>query len=285
MLWVVSGNLNHEEGLKTFIHLLDRYQLEYMLVKPIQYTLSFVSYDFDSFSRDHTANDEPFVDPSKDIMVIGSYTLAKIAKHRGWKPGSFLENLTHSHWKEGWGEEFLLNGQAITSSVKNIEVPNGWNKFFARPLEDTKSFSGTIFEKENFNYWKESILKVNEKLSLHEDTEIIIAPLKNIQQECRFFVIDGKIVTGSMYKLRDNVLYSEVHDTDIINFAQKMIDKWQPNQAFCLDIARTDEGFKIIEVNNINSSGFYASDLSKIIFALENLKIERKETPNLKARI
>jgi hypothetical protein len=39
-----------------------------------------------------------------------------------------------------------------------------------------------------------------------------------------------------------------------------------------LDIADTDEGPKVIEINAINSSGFYACDMGKYIDAINSMK-------------
>jgi hypothetical protein len=50
-----------------------------------------------------------------------------------------------------------------------------------------------------------------------------------------------------------------------------MIQTWRPAQAFVMDIADTPDGPKVIEINNINSSGFYACDPQSIIVALESL--------------
>lgn len=282
MLWVVQGNLTNENNFKNLIDILVANNIEHVLVKPIPYTKIFVKPDFDSFSNEPTINDEPYIDVSKNIVVIGSYTLSQIAKDRNWKPGAFMDNLTFNDWKEGWGVENLLNGLAIVEKLKNISVPESWNKFFARPVEDTKSFSGTLFEKSNFEYWKKNVIKINESLSVNGETEIIIAPLQSIKEEYRFFVIDGKVVTGSLYKLHDTVIYAPVHNNDVIDYAKKMVDKWQPNRGFCLDIARTENGFKIIEVNGLNSAGFYCSDLNKIVEALENMNFTHRLEKGLK---
>jgi len=50
-----------------------------------------------------------------------------------------------------------------------------------------------------------------------------------------------------------------------------MVDLWSPDVGFVLDIADTPEGFKVIEVNCLNASGFYACDMAKVVFALEEL--------------
>jgi hypothetical protein len=52
-----------------------------------------------------------------------------------------------------------------------------------------------------------------------------------------------------------------------------MVDIWQPDDAFVLDIAETSEGFKIIEINCLNASGFYACEMDKVVIALEVMVI------------
>ncbi len=74
-----------------------------------------------------------------------------------------------------------------------------------------------------------------------------------------------------MYKLKQNVITSDIIPDEVIEFAYQAINKWSPDIAYVLDIAVTNEGLKIIEINNINSSGFYKSDIEKIVTAINNL--------------
>ena len=50
-----------------------------------------------------------------------------------------------------------------------------------------------------------------------------------------------------------------------------MIQQWQPSRGFVIDIAEAAEGPKIIEINNLNSSGFYCCDVSKIVQTIEQM--------------
>ena len=86
------------------------------------------------------------------------------------------------------------------------------------------------------------------------------------------FVVRGKVVTASLYKQGNVVRSSELVDDDVMYFAARMIHRWQPANAFVIDIADTPDGFKIIEINNINSAGFYAADCQKIVAAIEDLE-------------
>lgn len=275
MFWVVQSNLYKEVNFQILINSLKRMQIDFALVKPLSFTLKLTHPDFDLNGQDIHDIPEPFIDNRQNIMVCGAYTMAKIAKDRGWTPGAFLnENFNFNSWCSGWGAHHMLNEEAITAKVKDIDIPIHWNKFFARPTEDTKSFSGTVFNKPDFEDWLKKLKEMNSKATLNGETTIMIAPLKNIYCEYRLFVVDKKIVTGSLYKLRDQVIYSEILDENVLSFAKEMIQEWTPDRAFVLDIAITDEGMKIIEVNNINSSGFYKADVGKFIMAIEDMKFE-----------
>ena len=58
-------------------------------------------------------------DNSKQMVTIGSYTLAKFAKANNWTPGAFInENFEFSKWINGWGKDNMLNGLAIESNLQ-----------------------------------------------------------------------------------------------------------------------------------------------------------------------
>lgn len=58
---------------------------------------------------------------------------------------------------------------------------------------------------------------------------------------------------------------------DNIKYAQKMIDMWHTDRGFVIDIADTADGFKIVECNTLNMSGFYKADVSKLIQSIEKM--------------
>lgn len=283
MFWVVQGNLYKEDGLSRLVHVLDRFDIAYTLVKPAPMTLKFMSHDYDTFKNDYRNAPEPYVDANQNIMVIGAYTLSKIAKDRGWVPGAFMnENFDFNVWVQQWGSENMLNGNAVVGKLSDIKVPHD-RKFFARPVQDTKSFSGMIFEPDNFQHWRTKVIeneKKDNKSTLKGDTEIMVAPLQHIHREYRFFVIDGNIITGSMYKLHNQVIYTDNIDPEILAYAKDMVSRFQPDRGFVIDIAMTDNGCKIVEINGLNSAGFYASDISKIVMAVEDMNFPSPKQKN-----
>lgn len=132
-------------------------------------------------------------------------------------------------------------------------------------FQDTKSFTGRLFNWEHFVSWRDDHHAIG-------DAWVAMSSPKTIFREYRFFVVDGELVTWSQYKLGNTVTWhlSDVDD-DIKEFAQKMVNIWQPARAFVIDIALTQEGCKIVELNNINSAGFYGSNINRFIVAIENM--------------
>lgn len=270
MLWILQSNLYRERGYDRMVSDLQRRGSNYITVKPIPFTTRLVDESFDTSksSVDISELPEPEIDISKPIMVMGSYSLAKTAQSRGWKPGAFLRNLSYDVWSQAWASNLLLNPKAIICKMADAE-PKA-EKIFVRPVEDSKSFAGKVFSREEFVDWRDTIVKMTDADILNKDTEIIISTPVKIYNETRCFVVNGKIVTASKYKVGNTVMMSDDVDPLVIEFATECIKAWQPDAAFVIDIADTPKGYKIVEVNNFNSSGFYACDTAKIIDAVEN---------------
>jgi uncharacterized protein YuzB (UPF0349 family) len=77
-----------------------------------------------------------------------------------------------------------------------------------------------------------------------------------------------------LYKRGDRVIHLPlIKGEDAEIFAEAMVENWQPDRAFVIDVASTDEGYKVIEYNCLNSAGFYASDVAKIVNAIEEMKL------------
>ena len=272
MFWVVQNNLYKEYGYNKLLDAIERLDIKHTIVKPIPIIERLAPIDLDSFVYNGPADEipEPYIDESGLVMVCGSLTLANIAKKRGWVPGSFNnENFDYSIWNKIYKEN-LLNYNAKV--CKFNEVKPWWNEFFIRPCEDNKAFTGYVTPYIDFDLWRQDVLSVkNDLWILKENTEVMVAPLKTIYNENRFFVVDGKIVTYSQYKVGENVIHSDVIGHEIIEFAEKMVDLWKPSRAFVIDIATTSEGLKVIELNCFNSAGFYACDVYKIVDSVESM--------------
>ncbi len=204
-------------------------------------------------------------------MVCGSTTLAKISARRGWTPGSFLnDNHDYRVWRQHYGD-YLLNAEAHV--CRFADVKPSWPKFFIRPCEDSKTFSGMVTDWPEFKDWQHKVINLKETYTtLNSDTMVSYGPVKTIRKEYRFFVVDGEIVGESTYKVGIRVVYNGLVDDTAKVFCKAMIAHWCPARAFVIDVAMTDDGMKVIEINCINSAGFYAIDVQRFVQAIETME-------------
>ncbi|AOS96536.1 hypothetical protein AUP74_01071 [Microbulbifer aggregans] len=206
---------------------------------------------------------EPEVHAEEKVYVCGALRLSKIAEIRGWYPGSFLnESFRFDLWDEQLGEE-LLNHGAQTQKLGEVKLSEN-SSSFVRPSEDNKAFDGLVANQEILD----EFLTEQSGSNLH-DLDVIVAPLKKIYREYRLFIVKNQVVTGSLYKAGSKPQLSDLIDEDVIGYGNRIIEKWTPAESCVIDIALTDRGLKVIEFNNINSSGFYASNVQRYVEAIE----------------
>lgn len=138
---------------------------------------------------------------------------------------------------------------------------------FIKPSRDLKAFNGGIIKS---GQTIEHFIKSQMHQSFYKEEVAIVGDLKNIQSEYRFFVVEEKIVTGSMYKLGDKVVSDKNIPIDMMEAAQNYSKLYQPSDVFTMDLAYTDKGIKIVEYNCWNCSGHYDCDLDKIYLAIDS---------------
>ncbi len=139
---------------------------------------------------------------------------------------------------------------------------------FIRPNSDFKLFSGDVFYKYDYEKWLEHITN-DEFQNLKLDTIVTLSPVKTILAEWRYVIIDGEVIADSMYRKRGQLhISSERSDSsyDATKLAFYIANQeWQPASAYVIDICETHQGFKVIEVNCFNASGYYACNVLDIV--------------------
>jgi len=255
--WVVGNNMYSEENFENLLTTLKRLDLPHSVhcVRPFVGDL-----------------DPELPTPDGNIIVMGSYTLARIAKRRGWYPGAFLDDLDYREHCARWGDA-MLNYDATYSGFGYISERR--EPFFIRPTEDTKAFTGEVTDWPSYVEWRDRVLALTpeDNPTVTKDTRVVVSSKKEIYNETRTWIIDKRVVTCSGYKVGTIKRYSppETVDPRIIKFAEDHARWWSPNRAYVMDIADTPNGLKIVEINNLNSAGWYRCDMQKLIMALEDM--------------
>lgn len=247
MFYIIQKDLYQDIHEIKLIQALERLELEYENIR-------FIEFEGNRIFEFNTKR--------KDVFCFGSIKMAHSAKKYGFIPGSMYND---NHDFECYGSiygDYMLNSDAIIMNFNDPLPDNFPYVFFGRPTGDTKSFSGRIFTKEA---WLESV-------ELRKgSTRVLISVLKEIKWEVRCWVVDGKVITTSRYKLGNRIAYLNMDYEDYITeFAQKMVDIYCPADAFVIDICDIGEKeLKIVEINCINCAGWYDANISKVLNALE----------------
>jgi hypothetical protein len=252
MFYVIQENVFREENYNKIFDVMKRLKLPYEILR---------------FDKNGEFN--KLMNRRKDVFVFGSVRAARLATQMEWTPGSFYgKNHDFQIYKDHYRKN-LLNYDSL---LKDIEDPIVWepNEIkFIRPTKDSKVFNGKLYSKIK---WEDTVQMVKEKyLGVMPPVTIQVTSPKKIYKEARIWIVDGKIVTSSYYKFGDNVAWTEDVEPEGLEFAQRMVDLYKVAPAFVMDICLTPDGWKIVEINCVNCSGFYRGDLQKLVMALEDL--------------
>lgn len=215
---------------------------------------------------------DPPVEPVGSVFVCGSSTLGRVARVRGWSPGYVDDNLDYRLLAHHYGEH-LLNADAVCVPLDEAPVPAG--PVFVRPVGDGKQFAGGVKSADEFASWRRSLLDeiaCGVHPRLHADEPIVVARPKELHVEYRLRVVDGAIVSASTYRRGGGAFMSDQVDERVLAFGRERIAQWSPNRAFSLDVADTPVGLKVVEINAIGSSAFYAGNIGRFVAAINRME-------------
>lgn len=253
MYYVIQENLFREYNFNNLTTFLTRYSLEYEIIA------------YRPFTEDIKVKKNV-----ENTWFFGSINAGKVVKGKNWNPGVvFNENFDFDVYLKHYGK-WLLNWDAKIQPVDYI--PN-WEtgEYFIRPTHDTKSFPSDFYTPKQWNDYVEECTENGTMEDLRKETKVLYSSIKRpIQQEVRCWVVDGKMVTCSQYRIGNVVNMLNLDNSgDIPLFIRDMCKIYQPAKAFCMDICLYEDKYKIVELGCINHCGFYDADMSKLIQSLE----------------
>ncbi len=259
MLYLIHENPIRDTHHKLLIQHLEQLGLQYELIQfaPLDVEIEFLT-------------------RRKDVWVFGTFSLVQMVHKYGFQPGS-MYNLNHDF--EVYAPHFgthMLNHDAL---VMNFSAPlpedKKWDMFFARPCGDTKAFTGQIFMRHSWTEYVRQQVENDQLRYIRERPEtirVLLSPLKNISTEVRCWIVGGKVITMSEYKVGQRVIATNMDsDAKLKQQVQELADIYQPAEAFVLDVCRMadSDDIKIVEINCMNCSGFYDANMQFLLAGLE----------------
>ena len=203
------------------------------------------------------------------IIPYGSTSLLKRAMQRNWRglffdPALFRVDAWLAHRDDMLNQAEMLAVEEVLERYRHRE--GFWH---VRPLEDLKRFTGIVMSSSELIAWVEGAAGV--PLSdgvLPQETLLAISPARELLAEWRWIIVGGDLMDGSLYRREGRSCYQHEEDSKIIAKAKDLTRGWLPHETCVMDVALTAEGFRVIEFNCFNGSGFYDHDLSRILPAV-----------------
>jgi hypothetical protein len=234
--------------------------------------------------------------PDECVIFYGSLNFGKKLRKLPWVPGVYLNekafectsyypilgpHIVHSNYV------MLPYGDLIRRKDDLYTYFND-DKIFIRPNSGNKQFTGMVVEKYNFD----DCVKLAGFYDVEPDLLVVVSNVCKLDQEWRFVIVDGKVISGSLYRdwskpekispgsvTRDYVLMNSykrieecftgefiMHDKYAWNAAQNCADKYNPDHCWTIDVAKTMKGtYEILEVGCFSCAGMYGNNLEIIV--------------------
>lgn len=204
------------------------------------------------------------IDYSKPTILFGSTRAAELISETSLRPGVFFDKKWYdpSYPLYHANRNNMLNTEITGVTV--AELKEHWiaEPYFIKSVLP-KLLTGQVVETEERDTW------FAENTRLKDEDILQICPIHMIDAEIRFFIVGGKVITGSYYR-KDKVFRTNIPvEVKIYEIAQQFADIWLPHETIVMDICQLRSGeFKIVEFNSLSCSGLYKCDASKVILEL-----------------
>jgi hypothetical protein len=171
----------------------------------------------------------------------------------------------------------LLNADAEFYNLPEFPYLKFDREVFVKPSSDLKAFTAGILDIGQ---------SVQEFIGsqMHQpgafDETVLVAATKTVVDEYRFFVLHDQVITGSQYRVNQQLQYRALTTSfehgAVLEVAKAYAKLYQPADVFTLDICKTADGqYLIIEYNCFNASGLYACDVDLLFTTITDFVQQR----------
>ena len=196
---------------------------------------------------------------------------ARVHAESPWTPGAFCDvaSFRCSSWYANAGKWLLHREWAIETVASLVEDPDAaFARFgsppalFVRPDSPLKPFSGRVVRRDQVS------LSALDHGFYFDDTSIavMLAPVRQVEQEWRYVVVDGRVVAGSAYLADGRSASPDDPSGEPWQFAQAVAGSLPaPEIVYVLDVCLADGQLWLIELNPFSGADLYACDLNAVV--------------------
>ncbi|MEW6732408.1 MAG: ATP-grasp domain-containing protein [Acidobacteriota bacterium] len=227
---------------------------------------------FDTFYFETQANALPDVGQDQPVIFYGScFFIRNVARSRRWKPGVYFDEeiFRFSQYMAHYGTR-MLNHDAYFTTLEELSTTDLSKEehLFIRSDSDLKELPGYLWPTQELILFIEKLKSSGKNNALK--TPIVVAPRKRLEYEWRLFIVDNQVSSGSQYGFYGDLELSPIVPHEVVAFAEEIVAIWSPARAFVIDIVSIKSDLFVMELNGINTSGFYRANVTKIITDLAN---------------
>lgn len=216
-------------------------------------------------------------DPVVLYGTIGYVTKCKTAFY----PGNYgVHNNTNVlTYMTNIDNELFLNSDYIMVPFYKLKKYHKWlfdlfntDDLFIRPNSGRKTFTGYTITRQNADFELSSSMQLT---SVTDETICLVATAKRINAEYRFVVGAGDVIDGSEYRWDNKLDIRHDFSGEAFDLARKVAQlEWQVDRVYTVDVADTDDGPRIVELNGFSCAGLYACDKKLVVDKVTDIAIE-----------
>ncbi len=217
----------------------------------------------------------PVLAAPRPIVLRGSVGFAAWA-HAGWplRPGAFPSaRLAASAWLPAYGD-LALNAGAEVVAYAEFEAGRAalerrlGGALFVKPADGGKRLAGTVLAPGR-PLFDAHYAAHRRWAPPPDDYRLLVAPVRPVAAEWRFVVAGRQVAAASRYKTGP-VLDVAAGAPDAAWAAAAAVARhpWRPADVFVADVAETDGGYRLVELNTFGTAGLYACDLGAVVRAV-----------------
>jgi len=271
-MWAIQKCAVNDQDGKELIEVFNKLQIPFTIINQPPFT-----YD--------KIQDVPYdgkVIPYGGTIFINSIMKSLPTSKTNWHL-EFNDNFKYSTAIKHLGEHMFNHDGTFMKLSEFNPHDHKWSPeehLFIRPDSDLKEFQGgVISQQEMMQYikgfpmskWTECLLGSGS--GANPDTMILIAEASKIATEWRTFIVNGKPITGSEYRVNHKLSISPIVPQQVYDYVQEVIKIWKPSNFFVVDVC--DVGgdlsvLSVLEIGDLHSAGFYCSDKETIIKEVTN---------------
>jgi hypothetical protein len=215
---------------------------------------------------------DPLVANDKCVVLYGSHEFTRYVESHQYQPGALGVNARTqaSSYMSNLPLDWFMNRNAnmmtwamFKHRARELFYNFDAGELFIRPNSGLKTFAG---HKVKFGTIDHDISSLDQTSSVVDDTLILVNQCQDIQGEFRFVIADKEVITGSEYRWDGKLDIRRDWPEECFTLAEKVAKQgWQVDVAYTCDVALTEEGPKIVELNGFSCAGLYACDLAKVV--------------------